>query len=302
LENTWCDSFHLLRPGLVGQLAAELRTVRMTARRIWRKYYALPAEHGAWIWWIGPLLIGAAAGGELKPLLVLLGLTALSAFLLRQPATITVKALSGRRTRDELRPALIWSAIYAVLTGVGVALLVSAGQGRLLLLAIPGVLIFSWHLWLVSRRQERQRPGVEILGAGALALTAPAAYWVSGGGSDRVAWLLWGLTWFQSAASIVHVHLRLEQRHLELMPGITSRLRMGRRSLIYNGFNQVASLTLALTGWVSPLVPIAFGVTLLDALQGILRPAVGTPPRRIGLRQLLISSAFVLAMVLAYLL
>jgi hypothetical protein len=274
----------------------------MTTRRIWRKYYAFPAEHGAWIWWIGPLLIGAAAGGELKPLLVLLGLTALSAFLLRQPATIAVKALSGRRTRDELRPALIWSAIYAVLTGVGVALLVSAGQGRLLLLAIPGVIIFSWHLWLVSRRQERQRPGVEVFGAGALALTAPAAYWVSGGVSDREAWLLWGLTWLQSAASIVHVHLRLEQRHLELMPEMASRLRMGRRSLIYNGFNQLASLVLAIAGWVPNLAPVAFGVTFLDALEGVLRPAVGTPPRRIGVRQLLISSAFVLTMVLAYLL
>ena len=274
----------------------------MSSHRIWKKHYALPAEHGAWIWWIGPLLIGAAAGGELRPLFVLLGLTALPAFLLRQPATIAVKALSGRRSRDELRPALIWSAIYAVLTAVGVALLVGAGQGRLLLLAIPGVLIFSWHLWLVSRRQERQRPGVEILGAGALALTAPAAYWVSGGGSDREAWLLWGLTWLQSAASIVNVHLRLEQRHLELMPEMASRLRMGRRSLIYNGFNQLASLALARAGWVPTLVPVAFGITVLDALEGILRPAVGIRPRRIGVRQLLISSAFVLTMVIAYLL
>jgi hypothetical protein len=272
----------------------------MSSRSIWRKHYALPAEHGAWIWWIGPLLIGAAAGGELEPLLVLLGLTALAAFLIRQPATIAVKALSGRRARDELGPALVWWAAYAVLTAVGVVLLVDASQGRLLLLATPGVLIFSWHLWLVSRRQERRRPGVEIIGAGALALAAPAAYWVSGGGSDPEAWLLWGLTWLQSAASIVHVHLRLEQRRLELMPELASRLRMGRRSLSYNGFNQLASLALALGGWVPTLVPVAFGLTFLDAIEGVFRPAVGTRPRRIGVRQLLISSAFVLMMVLAY--
>lgn len=273
----------------------------MNSRRIWRKHYALPAEHGAWIWWIGPLVIGAAAGGEPGPLLGLLSLTALFAFLLRQPATIAVKALSGRRTRDELRPALVWSAIYMGLTAVGVALLVGSGQGRLLLLAIPGILIFSWHLWLVSRRRERQRPGVEILGAGALALTAPAAYWISGGGSDREAWLLWGLTWLQSAASIVHVHLRLQQRHLDHLPTMASRFRMGKRSLIYNGFNQLTSLALALSGWVPSLVPVAFGITFLDALEGVLRPAVGARPRRIGVRQLLISSAFVVVMVLAYL-
>ncbi len=273
----------------------------MSSRSIWRKHYALPAEHGAWIWWIGPLLIGAAAGGEPSPLLGLLSLTALFAFLLRQPATIAVKTVSGRRTQDDLRPALVWSTIYAGLTAAGVALLVSAGQGRLLLLAIPGVLIFSWYLWLVSRRQERQRPGMEIFGAGALALTAPAAYWVSGGGADGQAWLLWGLTWLQSAASIVHVHTRLDQRHLEHLPDLAERLRMGQRSLLYNGFNLLMSLILAFAGWVPPLVSVAFGITFLDALEGILRPAVGTRPRRIGVRQLLISSAFVGVMVLAYL-
>lgn len=267
---------------------------------MWRKHYALPAEHGAWIWWIGPLLIGAAAGGEPGPLLGLLGLTALCAFLLRQPATLAVKALSGRRTRDELRPALIWSAIYTGLVLTGVALLVGAGQGRLLLLAVPGVLIFSWHLWLVSRRRERKQPGVEIIAAGAMALSAPAAYWVSGGGSDPEAWLLWALTWLQSAGSIVHVHLRLEQRNLEQVPEMGTRLQMGLRSLMYNGFNQLASLGLAFAGGVPALVPVAFGVTFLDALQGILRPAVGARPRRIGLRQLFISSVFVLLMVLAY--
>ncbi len=274
----------------------------MNSRRIWRKHYALPSEHGAWIWWIGPLLIGAAAGSELTTHLALLALTALAAFLLRQPATIAVKAISGRRDRDELRPALIWWAIYTALTLVGVSLLIGSGQTRIVLLAIPGMIIFSWHLWLVSRRQERQQPGVEIVAAGALALTAPAAYWVSGGTSDREAWILWGLTWLQSAASIVHVHIRLEQRRLEHTPQMAMRLRMGQRSLIYHLFNQSASLALALGGWVPPLVPVAFAVTLLDALEGVLRPAVGAPPRRIGVRQLIISSLFVLVMVLAYLL
>jgi hypothetical protein len=69
---------------------------------------------------------------------------------------------------------------------------------------------------------------------------------------------------------------------------------------MYNGFNQLASLGLAFAGWVPSLVPAAFGVTFLDALEGILRPAIGSPPRKIGLRQLLISIAFVLLMVLAY--
>ena len=32
---------------------------------IWRKQYALPAEHGSWIWWLGPLFIGLAKDKKL---------------------------------------------------------------------------------------------------------------------------------------------------------------------------------------------------------------------------------------------
>ncbi|MFQ5942517.1 MAG: hypothetical protein ACE5JF_03080 [Anaerolineales bacterium] len=65
---------------------------------------------------------------------------------------------------------------------------------------------------------------------------------------------------------------------------------------------QLAGIAVVFVGWVPTLVPAAFGVTLLDALEGVLRPAVGKPARRIGVRQLIVSTAFVLVMVLAYLL
>jgi hypothetical protein len=272
----------------------------MKTRTMWRKHYALPAEHGAWIWWVGPLLIGAAAGGQPSSSIVVLALTALTAFLLRQPATLAVKSVAGRRSEDELRPAVLWSAIYAALSLAGAAWLFSAGERRLLILAVPGVLIFTWHLWLVSKRQERRRPGVEIFAAGALALTAPAAYWVSGGESDRTAWLLWGVTWLQSAASIVHVYLRLAQRRMDPAQASSARWSLGRRSLIYHAFNLVTSLALAAIGWVPGLVPLAFGLTLLDVLEGTARPAAGVRPTRIGLRQLAISSGFALLMIVAY--
>lgn len=269
--------------------------------RVWRRHLALPAEHGAWIWWIGPLVIGAAAGGQLRPELALLFATALAAFLLRQPATQVMKSFSGRRNRRELRPALFWIGIYGLLTVAGAVLLLASGHRRLLLLAIPAVVIFAWHLWLIGRRQERGQLGVEIFAAGVLSLTAPAAYWIAQGSSIRTAWLLWGLTWFQSAASIVHIYLRLNQREWAGPLSLRRRLARGQRSLLYSGFNLAGSALLAGIGWVPALVPLAFGWMGLDVLEGALRPAVGAKPTRIGVRQLLVGIGFVLWMALAYL-
>lgn len=283
-----------LRSGIIG------RDYLGMHRRLLQKQYFLPAEHGAWIWWIGPLVIGLAAGGRITWDVLLLALAGLMLFLLRQPASIAVKALSGRRTHRDLAPALVWAAIELLVGSLALAPLVAAGHQRLLLLAPPVGLVFAWHLWLISRRAERGQMGVELVGAGVLALAAPAAYWVSGGEGHVEPWLLWALTWLQSAASIVHVFLRLEQRRMTVLPAQGIRWRMGARSLAYHTFNLALSTALAGAGMVPWLVPFAFGVVLVDALEGIARPQVGARPTAIGLRQLGASAAFVLVMVAAY--
>ena len=261
---------------------------------LFRKHYALPGEHGAWIWWIGPLVIGVTAGGSLSADVALLGLGAIAIFLLRQPATIAVKALSGRRAKSDLFPALAWAAGYAAVSALSLGALVGRGYTEILWLGIPGAIVFGWHLLLVSRREERGQMGVELVGAGVLALAAPAGYWVAGGGPGTDAWILWAITWLQSAASIVLVYLRLKQRRLEQMPEKRERWRMGARALAYHVFNVVLSGALVLLARVPWAVPLAFSLMLVDALDGIAHPPIGFRPARIGLRQLGASILFVL--------
>jgi hypothetical protein len=229
-------------------------------------------------------------------------LAVLAAFLLRQPATVAVKALSGRRAQEDLKPALAWLAGYSLLGGLALGWLLRAGHGRLLALALPGIPVFAWHLWLVSRRRERGQPGVEIVAAGTLALAAPAAYWTAGGESARVGWILWLLTWLQAAGSIVYIHMRLEQRGLEHLPSRRQLWRLGARTLAYTVFNLLACLLLSGIGWAPPLAPWAFALSLAETLQGVARPAVGVPARAIGLRQLGSSALFLLLLGVAYLL
>ncbi|MFP3853491.1 MAG: YwiC-like family protein [Anaerolineales bacterium] len=252
----------------------------------------MPTEHGAWIWLLGPFFLGAAAGGRFGVDLIWLLIAGLAVFLLRQPTTIVVKVLAGRRRSRELTPGVIWMGIYATVAALALIPLLGAGYNRLPLLALPGVPVFGWHLFLVSRRAERRRPGVEIVAVGVLSLMAPAAFWVAGGRSDQTAVVLWAICWLQSAASIVFIHLRLHQREMEAVPPLLTRLRQGWRSLAYSLFNLAGGLSLFILLDYPLHIPLAFAILFLDNLHGVLVPAIGHRPTRIGVRQLIFSIVF----------
>jgi hypothetical protein len=170
----------------------------------------------------------------------------------------------------------------------------------LLLLAIPGLPVFLWHLYLVSKREERRQAGIEIIATGVLSLAAPAAYWVAVGQPATAGWWLFILTWFQSAASIVYAYLRLKQRELKSIPAIPVRLGMARRALIYTTFNFLATLILGLLQILPGWIFIPFALQWVETLWGSFVPAVGYKPTRIGVRQLIVSTLFTLLFIIAW--
>ncbi|MCX7837999.1 MAG: YwiC-like family protein, partial [Anaerolineae bacterium] len=72
---------------------------------LFKKYIALPQDHGAWVFLLSPLLIGIWAGRTFTLASFVLALAALFTFLLRQPLSIIAKILSRRRARTELPSA-----------------------------------------------------------------------------------------------------------------------------------------------------------------------------------------------------
>jgi hypothetical protein len=191
--------------------------------------------------------------------------------------------------------------VYGLIILAALAGLVAQGYFYLLSLAIPGVLVFAWHLWLVSRREERRQAGVEIIATGVLSLVAPAALWVSLGRYDSQGWWLWPLTWFQSAASIIYAYLRLDQRLWKSVPDRAGRFQAGNRSLIYNSFNLFATLILGLGAGILPrwiFIPYLF--QWLEVLWGIERPAVGWKPTSVGVRQLVVSSLWTILFIVSW--
>jgi hypothetical protein len=267
-------------------------------QQLWKPRIAFPQDHGSWVFLLSPLLIGVFAGGGWSPVTTYVVVGSLAAFLIRQPVTTLVKVYSGRRSQRDLPAAYVWSGLYALVGMLAVAGMLYRGFGYILVLAIPGVPVFLWHLYLVSRRSERRQAGMEILAAGVLALAAPAALWAGEGSIQPIGWLLWLLVWLQSAASIVYAYLRLEQRGLDEEPGLIEKLRMGTRALLYTTFNFALVIVLGAAGLVSGLLWIAYALQWGESIYGTLRPAIGWKPTAVGFRQLAVSSLFTILFIL----
>lgn len=262
-------------------------------KSVFKKQIALPQDHGSWVFILSPLLVGIFAGGTFTYATFNLVVAAMSAFLMRQPLTVTVKALSGRRSASDLPAARFWVLVYGFISAAALLGLILEGFGYILYLAVPGAPVFAWHLWLVSKRAERRQAGVEVIATGVLALTAPAAYWIGVGGYNPNGWWLWLFCWLQSAASIVYAYLRLSQR--ELSPDqaqVKTRgdwLGMGNRALIYTSFNLLFSAISGFASLIPPLIFIPFLLQWLETVWGVVNPAIGWKPTRIGIRQLIVS-------------
>ena len=175
--------------------------------------------------------------------------------------------------------------------------LVLSGFGYVLYLAIPGLAVFVWYLYLVSRREERRQIGLEILGSGVFALTAPAGLWVGLGAPDPLGWFLWVLTWAQSAASILYVYLRLEQRYLRETPRFERRLEMGLPAVAVTSVNLMGVTAFGIDGVISQALALAYVPQWLEALWASWHPAIGLRPNAIGVRQLVVSALYTLLFV-----
>ena len=265
-------------------------------RSYFRKTIALPSDHGSWVFILSPLIIGLFAGGLWQGASFILIIAAMAAFLIRQ----AVKSISGRRPSRDLPAAIFWISLYGLVGLAALTGLVLKGYAYVLLLALPGLPVFAWHLTLVSRRSERRQLGVELVGVGVLALAAPAAMWVGAGNADPSGWLLFLLVWFQSAASIVYAYLRLEQRSLSTLPDIAHRLRMARRALLYTTFNLAGTCILAIFNVLPALVPLPYALQWGETLWGSFHPALGVKPTRIGVRQLFVSILFTILFILTW--
>ncbi|MCS6911537.1 MAG: hypothetical protein NZM11_13360, partial [Anaerolineales bacterium] len=168
-------------------------------------------------------------------------------------------------------------------------------------LGLPALPVLLWQMVLVFRREERGQMGVELVGAGVLALNAGAAHGVVVGSFDLTSLMLWVICWLQAAGAIVYIFACLEYRRMKAAPELGERLRLSRRSTLYNAANVMVAAGLAGLGWIPVWAVLPFLLMLGEALYGGLwRPPVGVKPMVIGLRQTAVSVLFYLLLIGVY--
>jgi hypothetical protein len=265
-----------------------------------RRQIFLPQDHGSWFFIFSPLFIGLFLGGKFTLASLSLVISSIAAFLIRQPITMAVKAYTGRRAKTDLPAARFWIIVYGALILIALFGLIRAGFGYLLFLAIPGAPVFAWHLWLVSKREERRQINVEIIATGVLSLAAPAAYWVGIDRYDSLGWWLWILAWLQTAASIVYAYLRLEQRDLTEIPARNELRKLGLRAFAYTTFNLVSAFALGFVAVLPRFLFIPYLVQWTETMWGIFHPSIKWKPVRIGTRQLIVSILWTILFIITW--
>jgi hypothetical protein len=114
--------------------------------------------------------------------------------------------------------------------------------------------------------------------------------------------LLWGLSWLQVAGTILHAYLRLNQRQLKDRPPQKEIFKMSCESFLFNTALFAGVLILTLMDWVPAYLPIAFLIQPLEVIWDTYHPAISMAPKKIGIRQLIISSLFNIVFIFTWLL
>jgi hypothetical protein len=228
----------------------------------------IPREHGAWVILYAPLVIAFATAPRFSLLPSLLLVVAVTgAFLARNAAAILIRKRAKEGTA-------LWLGIYLTLCIAGGAPLVLAYERRSLLLiaaAVAGLFGIHAALSLIPSRKRLDRSCAgELLAVAALTSTAPAAYAVSTGAIDGLAWCLWTACLLFFGSGILHVEMHLSAAKVRGEFTQRDRWRCGGASLVYH-----VALLIGIGLLASRMANQAGALTWLAYLPVILRGVIG---------------------------
>lgn len=264
------------------------------AKPRFRKHLLLPSEHGSWSWLIVPYFVGVIVGGTVNVAVILVFTGSMATFLLRQSASLWVRA---RRGNGRLRDIPILQKIVIILTSIATLSfigLMAFGLTDLLLLALPVVPFFVLYMFSARQRQSDTRVlGMEIAGSAALALVAPAAMVAATGSLSTDAWMIGGLMAAQNVLGVLYVRQRVDDTHG----------RAGNRLLMLGMHTAVLMLTLVAAAlyWMPLLAALPALFLLLRALWAYRAPRPIADIKKFGFSEVGVEIAGGLIVAVAYL-
>jgi len=256
------------------------------------KSLIFPREHGAWGILLVPLVTGMAAGlfargsaSSLAPLTLLV----LALFWLRTPLESWVGAGAMKaRTAEEfdLVRKTVWQ-LAAVAAAASVWLFWGGRNFALLAIgAAAGVAFLAQAL--VKRGGRERRELAQIIGAGGLTATAPAAYCVATGGFGNTAWLLWIANLLFAANQIQFVQMRIRGARAA---SLSDKLGLGSGFLLAQFVLLVVLGSACAAGAFPWLAALAFGPILVRGFAWFVSDAP-LAVHALGKRELLYACIF----------
>lgn len=251
---------------------------------------ALPTEHGGWAFVLNPILLALLVVPSLDGLL--LGVAAVSAFLIHQPFKQWWSDYRVKRNIPRTPIARNFIIAYASIAMLAFGYVFTRNSGAYLLplvLAIP--LGITQQMYDTQGRSRELVP--ELCGALALSAVGPAIT-VLGGWDLKAAMLLWLLliVWVVTAIFYVRVRLRLEKG------------RLNDHDLQYVGVVHGIGLVLVGLAWYNAALPflslVAVGLLAMRATWGLSPYRRHVKAIRIGIGEVLIGLAYVMLCAVGY--
>lgn len=237
-----------------------LRFPEVTANE---KRILVPREHGAWALWLLPLFSGGIVGFAAAPLAatapaIWFSFLAVSAFLIHQPleSLLGVSVVRLRSAREQ-RVAVFWVMGLTAVAALCVFELILLERSLILLIAAGAAACFG--LAALFGRARSLRIPKQLVGALGLTSTAAGAYYVTTGGFDRVAVVLWLASWLFAAGQIEYVQIRLRTAYAK---SHREKMRAGWQIAVFHLF----WLALATYGAAVFAAPRLLAVAFLPAV------------------------------------
>jgi hypothetical protein len=259
-----------------------------------RSTLKLPKEHGAWAMLYAPFVLGVAVAGRVNWPVLLLLLSATSAFISRESLLVYWRARArGRDAAKAGRTLLFYLALAAAF---GSPLVLVFDLFWLIPLGGIGVALLLINGRQATRMEERETMS-EVMAIGGLTMTAPAAYYAANGRWEMTAFWLWLLSALYMASSVFYIKLRVYR----LNPRKQAEQRLALRSCaFYHSFLVVALPALIFAGGLSLLAFIAFAPALLRTFWGMFAPKSKVNLTRAGILEIVYSLIFLICAALSF--
>jgi len=243
------------------------------------KSVALPAEHGGWGLLVEPLVVGLALAPSLGGTAI--AVAALAGFLLHHPLKLLLMDARRRAVYPRTRIAFRIGGLYLAAAVIGLA---AAGTLAARAFAVPLAAALPFAAlqlaWEVTGRGRQLLP--ELMGAAALAATAPAVM-LAAGGDALPALAVWAILAARAAGSILYIRTRLRRdRGMGGSPVPVLALHAGTAA---------AAGALALVGHLPWTIFAAFAILLARAGWGLSPWHRAARPRTVGFQELAYGAA-----------